>query len=106
MLPHRAGSSSLRRSLRTLRSSRFARDLSTRATAVLSALDIPTAPVELEGVYDGTWKGSGEVIQSRCPTTGEVLARVKTVSRRLCRDALERYYMGLLTYSPLLTGIG
>lgn len=80
MLPHRAGSSSLRRSLRTLRSSRLARDLSTRASAVLSALDIPTTPIELEGVYDGAWKGSGEVIQSRCPTTGEVLARVKTVS--------------------------
>jgi aldehyde dehydrogenase family 7 protein A1 len=56
------------------------RALSSRATAVLSALDIPTGDAtELPGVYDGTWGGSGEVFESRCPATGEVLARVKSV---------------------------
>jgi aldehyde dehydrogenase family 7 protein A1 len=55
------------------------RRLSSRASAVLGALDIPTTPTELPGVYDGEWKGSGEVFQSVCPATGEVLANVKSV---------------------------
>jgi aldehyde dehydrogenase family 7 member A1 len=55
------------------------RGLSSRASTVLSALDIPTTPTELPGVYDGEWKGSGDVFQSVCPTTGEVLAHVKSV---------------------------
>jgi aldehyde dehydrogenase family 7 protein A1 len=46
---------------------------------VLGALDIPTTPTELPGVYDGEWKGSGDILQSICPTTGEVLAHVKSV---------------------------
>ncbi|UOH79695.1 hypothetical protein LQV05_000704 [Cryptococcus neoformans] len=57
------------------------RPLSTRAHAVLSALNIPvdnTAPIP--GVFDGQWKGSGEEIVSRCPATGEILARVKSAS--------------------------
>ena len=56
------------------------RRLSSRASAVLGALDIPTTPIELPGVYDGEWKGSGDVFQSVCPATGEVLAHVKSVS--------------------------
>jgi aldehyde dehydrogenase family 7 protein A1 len=55
------------------------RRLSSRASAVLGALDIPTTPTELPGVYDGEWKGSGDILQSICPTTGEVLAHVKSV---------------------------
>jgi aldehyde dehydrogenase family 7 protein A1 len=55
------------------------RRLSSRASSVLGALDIPTTPTELPGVYDGEWKGSGDILQSVCPTTGEVLAHVKTV---------------------------
>ena len=55
------------------------RRLSSRASAVLGALDIPTTPTELPGVYDGEWKGSGDILQSVCPTTGEVLAHVKSV---------------------------
>jgi aldehyde dehydrogenase family 7 member A1 len=65
------------------------RFLSSRASDVLSALDIPTTPTELNGVYDGTWKGSGELLTSVCPTTGEVLARIKTVRiSSLTRKAL------------------
>jgi aldehyde dehydrogenase family 7 protein A1 len=56
------------------------RSLSSRAANILSALDIPTAG-EVNGVYDGEWKGSGDLVSSLCPTTGEVLARVKTVRR-------------------------
>ncbi|KAF8830304.1 hypothetical protein HHX47_DHR2000699 [Lentinula edodes] len=53
------------------------RRLSSRASGILSALNIPLNK-ELSGVYDGQWKGSGEVIESVCPTTGEVLARIRT----------------------------
>lgn len=57
------------------------RDLSTRATKILSALDIPTDSTKLvSGVYDGAWGGSGEPLESRCPSTGELLAKVSTVS--------------------------
>lgn len=54
------------------------RSLSSRAANVLSALDIPTTS-DVCGVYDGEWKGSGDLVSSVCPTTGELLARVKTV---------------------------
>ena len=56
------------------------RHLSTRAATVLNALDLPTN-AEIPGVYDGTWGGSGDLLESKCPTTGEVLGRVKTVRR-------------------------
>lgn len=70
----------LSRSSRSLlRTATTRRYLSSRASTVLSALDIPTTGAELDGVYDGAWKGSGELLESVCPTTGEVLARVKTV---------------------------
>jgi aldehyde dehydrogenase family 7 member A1 len=60
---------------------RLGRSLSSRASAVLDALDIPTSgTAEVPGVYDGAWGGSGDILESRCPATGEVLARVKTVS--------------------------
>lgn len=55
------------------------RSLSSRASAILSSLDISTSK-ELPGVYDGQWKGSGDVFESVCPTTGEILARVQSVS--------------------------
>lgn len=58
------------------------RHLSTRATAILDALDLPTN-AEIPGVYDGAWGGSGDLLESKCPTTGEVLGRVKTVGRDL-----------------------
>ena len=56
------------------------RALSTRASTILQALDIP-ANEELPGVYDGSWKGSGDVLESVCPTTGEVIAKVRSVSK-------------------------
>ncbi|KAF7319415.1 NAD-aldehyde dehydrogenase [Mycena chlorophos] len=55
------------------------RSLSSRAANILSALDIPTTG-DVNGVYDGEWKGAGDVVESICPSTGEVLARVKTAS--------------------------
>lgn len=63
----------------------LSRALSSRAASVLNALDIPTAK-EVPGVYDGTWTGSGEVLESVCPTTGEVLARVQAVRAAIRRD--------------------
>ena len=62
------------------------RHLSTRAATILNALDLSTN-VEIPGVYDGSWGGSGDLLESKCPTTGEVLGRVKTVS--LGRDLSE-----------------
>ena len=61
----------------------LSRSLSSRASAVLNALDIPTAK-EIPGVYDGAWSGTGDVLESVCPTTGEVLARVQYL--RLAED--------------------
>jgi aldehyde dehydrogenase family 7 member A1 len=55
------------------------RRLSTRVTTILSALDIPVSG-DIPGVYDGQWRGAGDIFESKCPTTGEVLARVKSVS--------------------------
>lgn len=69
---------------------------------MLGALDIPTTPTELPGVYDGEWKGSGDVFQSVCPATGEVLANVKSV--RLYHNAPR---VPIHLHNPLatLTGI-
>lgn len=56
------------------------RCLSSRASAILSSLDIPTSgKAELPGVFNGTWGGSGEPLKSVCPSTGETLAYVATV---------------------------
>lgn len=74
-----------RRALSSLRHVPLARGLSSRASAVLSALDI-RAEAELPGVYDGEWAGSGDLLKSVCPTTGEVLARVKSVSGLYARS--------------------
>ncbi|KAG0704182.1 NAD-aldehyde dehydrogenase [Suillus ampliporus] len=69
---------------------RGARSLSTRASAILSALDIPTGATELPGVYDGQWSGSGDVLESVCPTTGEVLARVRSATPHELHEALRK----------------
>jgi aldehyde dehydrogenase family 7 member A1 len=59
----------------------LSRLLSTRASTVLNALELtPSSSGTIPGVYDGTWSGSGEVLESVCPATGEVLARVQGVS--------------------------
>lgn len=59
--------------------SRFSvRNLSARASTILGALDIPFT-TEVPGVYDGRWGGTGDILESVCPTTGEILARVQSV---------------------------
>ncbi|KAF8240959.1 NAD-aldehyde dehydrogenase [Tricholoma matsutake] len=65
------------------------RGLSSRASTILSSLGISTTN-ELSGVYDGQWRGSGEIITSCCPTTGETLARVKTATPQELHEALGR----------------
>ncbi|KAF9233895.1 NAD-aldehyde dehydrogenase [Melanogaster broomeanus] len=65
------------------------RSLSTRASSILNALDIPLTS-EIPGVYDGQWGGSGDILESLCPTTGEVLAHVKSASPRELHEALEK----------------
>ncbi|KAL4251006.1 aldehyde dehydrogenase family protein [Abortiporus biennis] len=64
------------------------RSLSTRASTILSALEISTSK-EISGVYDGTWKGTGDIVESVCPTTGEILARVQSATPKELQDALE-----------------
>ncbi|KAF8639170.1 hypothetical protein AX17_001657 [Amanita inopinata Kibby_2008] len=66
-----------------------ARGLSSRASNILSSLGISSTD-EVSGVYDGQWRGSGDILTSVCPTTGEVLARVKTASPQEVQNALER----------------
>ncbi|KAM6501095.1 NAD-aldehyde dehydrogenase [Amanita muscaria] len=65
------------------------RSLSTRASNVLSSLGISSRD-EIPGVYDGQWRGSGDILTSTCPTTGEVLARVRSASPQELHGALER----------------
>ncbi|WWC72429.1 uncharacterized protein I206_106391 [Kwoniella pini CBS 10737] len=53
--------------------------LSTRASKILSSLDLPIDTNKtIPGVFDGSnWLGSGEELISECPATGEVLGRIK-----------------------------
>nr|ALG75776.1 aldehyde dehydrogenase 6 [Tricholoma vaccinum] len=79
----------LNRAVCGLRGVHSTRGLSSRASTILSSLDISTTD-EVPGVYDGQWGGSGEVITSICPTTGEILARVKTASPHELSEVLGR----------------
>jgi aldehyde dehydrogenase family 7 member A1 len=73
---------------------------------VLGALEIPTSgTAEVPGVYDGAWGGSGEILESRCPATGEVLARVKTVSDICTRAVLKRLSIRKATPEELRTAL-
>lgn len=78
-----------KRTLSSLNATRLSRGLSSRASTILSSLGISTTD-ELSGVYDGEWRGSGEIFKSICPTTGETLARVKTATPQELHDALSR----------------
>lgn len=74
----------------TIRGSSLARrNLSNRASTILSSLDILSSK-ELPGVYDGEWKGTGNVSESVCPTTGEVLARIQSATPRELHDTLDK----------------
>ena len=81
MLPRVPTRSLLRVRPRPGRTVAFSRSLSSRAGSVLGALDLPIRDgAELPGVYDGSWRGKGDVFESVCPSTGEVLARIRSVS--------------------------
>jgi hypothetical protein len=53
------------------------RKYSTSHKELLTALDLEE---ENYGVYNGTWGGSGEIVESVSPIDGSVLARVRMVS--------------------------
>ncbi|KAH7107042.1 succinate-semialdehyde dehydrogenase [Auriculariales sp. MPI-PUGE-AT-0066] len=75
----------VRRTLRLLST----RSLSTRASGILSSLDI-TPGTLVHGVYDGQgWRGSGEHLVSRCPTSGEVLAEVASAAPHELQTTIE-----------------
>lgn len=87
--------------LRTIRSAPLSRvgaagsrSLSSRASAILSSLDIPTSG-EVSGVYGGSgqWGGNGDIMESICPTTGEVIARVKSVRVELSTCLMKDLYL-------------
>jgi len=65
------------------------RAISVRASNILSQLGL-SSDSEIHGVYDGRWHGSGEVVASTCPATGEELARVRTASVPELCELLER----------------
>ncbi|KIJ47500.1 hypothetical protein M422DRAFT_248921 [Sphaerobolus stellatus SS14] len=62
--------------------------LSTRASAILSSLDLLDTRNDIPGVFDGEWKGKGEVLESICPSTREVLARIRTGTAEELQDSL------------------
>lgn len=72
MLPRRTALSPLART--------HQRSLSSRAQQVLAGVGLPTDGKPIPGLYDGAWGGSGAELKSTCPATGEVLARVTSVS--------------------------
>jgi aldehyde dehydrogenase family 7 member A1 len=51
------------------------RAISTQARGILDALDLSTTELN-QGVFDGEFKGSGDIIDSINPSTGEILGRV------------------------------
>lgn len=69
----------LNRSLRLTRPLSLSRALSTRASTVLNSVGLHPKHGVLNGVYDGKWRGTGSIVKSVCPTTGEHLADVTTV---------------------------
>ncbi|GMK54485.1 hypothetical protein CspeluHIS016_0110710 [Cutaneotrichosporon spelunceum] len=66
------------------------RALSSRASQVLKAAGLPTDGSIIPGVYDGAWGGSGEIIETLCPTTGEVIGRVQTATPEETRSAIAK----------------
>ncbi|KAF8892942.1 NAD-aldehyde dehydrogenase [Infundibulicybe gibba] len=80
----------IKRAISNTRASQLiTRGLSSRASPILSSLGISTTE-EIPGLYDGEWRGSGDIITSICPTTGEILARVKTATPQELHEALGR----------------
>ncbi|XP_076181815.1 aldehyde dehydrogenase 7 family member A1 isoform X2 [Ptiloglossa arizonensis] len=45
---------------------------------------------ENPGLYDGEWRGSGEIIESISPTTGEIIAKVRTSTTQEVNDAITK----------------
>jgi aldehyde dehydrogenase family 7 protein A1 len=71
-------------------STRGIRALSSRASQVLQAAGLPTDGSTIPGVYDGAWGGSGEIIETLCPATGEVIGRVQTATADETRVAIAK----------------
>ncbi|KZT54483.1 putative aldehyde dehydrogenase family 7 member A1 [Calocera cornea HHB12733] len=74
--------------------------LSTRVEKVLSTVGLPTEGEVVKGVYmgAGTWGGSGEIIESICPSTGEVLAKVATATAAETTEAIKRARAAFKTF--------
>jgi aldehyde dehydrogenase family 7 protein A1 len=81
------------------------RAVSTRASKILSSLGI-SSEGEVHGVYDGQWRGSGEIMVSTCPTTGEELAHIRTASGAELREAVERTREAYMVFRSELSVFG
>ncbi|WWC65400.1 uncharacterized protein I303_108018 [Kwoniella dejecticola CBS 10117] len=79
MFPKSLSSTISKTLLNGTRAGSGSRLLSTRASKILSSLNLPTDTNQsIPGVFDGTkWLGSGEELVSKCPATGEILGRVR-----------------------------
>ena len=82
----------------------ISRGLSTRASGILSSLGISTKD-EIPGVYDGSWRGSGDILTSVCPTTGEVLAKVRSANPQELHEALDRTREAYKTFRGALESV-
>ncbi|GAA5885289.1 hypothetical protein JCM16303_005989 [Sporobolomyces ruberrimus] len=80
---------SLRQQARSIRLSQANRALSTQASSVLSALNLPTDGSPIPGVFNSKWTGSGPLQQSFDCGTGEVLGSVKTATPQEVEDTLK-----------------
>lgn len=47
---------------------------------IFSAFGFPTDGRPIAGVFNGTWKGSGPVIESREPITNSVIAHIQSAN--------------------------
>ncbi|GAA6019295.1 hypothetical protein JCM11491_001307 [Sporobolomyces phaffii] len=80
---------SLRLCLKHVHRSAHPRALSTQASSVLSALNLPTDGSPISGVFNSKWTGSGAIQQSVNCATGEVLGNVKTATPQEVEDTLK-----------------
>lgn len=42
------------------------------------------------GVFDGSWKGSGPLLESICPANGQIIAKVRTGNDNNCYQNIDQ----------------
>ncbi|GAA5852668.1 hypothetical protein JCM8547_002583 [Rhodosporidiobolus lusitaniae] len=78
------------------------RALSSRASGVLSALKLPADGTPVPGVFDGTsWGGSGPLVPSFNPATGETIAQIRTATTEDVDRALKASRKAYLSWREM-----